>query len=61
MSETAGLVAAKFDLQCCTHAAGSTALAVCMPVLAETARSAVCTEAAAARQYSDGATLTASA
>jgi len=61
MSETAGLVAAKFDLKCCTHAAGSTALAVCMSIVAETARNAVCTETAAARRYSDSATLTASA
>jgi len=53
MSETAALVAAKFELQCCTHAAGPTALGVCMSVIAGRARNAVCTEAAAARQYGD--------
>ena len=56
MSETAGLVSAKFDLKFCTHAAGPTALAVCMSGIAETTR-----EAAAARQYGDSVTLTASA
>ena len=56
MSETAGLVAAKFDLQCRAHAAVPTVLAVCVSGTAEMAGNAVRTEAAAARRYSDSVT-----
>jgi hypothetical protein len=57
MSETAVLVAAKFNLQYCTHAAVPTALVVCLSGIAETARNAICIEAAAARLYSDSDTV----